>query len=96
MPPGQWYLLLLFFSPFLLFPFLSQQQPGAGMNYLTEDSKALADMIRYVGHDSNIHLKPLKSDVILVTGVGVSTTPMFLACWQRLGAGFYLCTQTLL
>lgn len=27
-------------------------------------------MIRYVGHDSNIHLKSLKSDIISVTGVG--------------------------
>ncbi|NXQ83696.1 AXDN1 protein, partial [Nyctibius grandis] len=45
-----------------------QQQPGAGTDYLTEDNEATADMIRYVGHDSKIHLKSLKSDVISVTG----------------------------
>lgn len=40
MPLDQWCLLLLFFFPFLLFPFLSQQQPGAGMSYLTEGSSS--------------------------------------------------------
>lgn len=43
------------------------------MGYVTEDKEATADMIRYVGHDSNVHLKSLKSDVVSVTGVGVST-----------------------
>lgn len=57
------------------------------MDYLTEDNEATADVIRYVGHDSNVHLKSLKSDIVSVTGVGVSTTPMVLACWQRFGAG---------
>lgn len=58
------------------------------MDYLTEGDEATADMIRCVGHDSNIHLKSLKSDTVSVTGVGVSTTAMVLACWQRFGAGF--------
>ncbi|XP_009580889.1 PREDICTED: axonemal dynein light chain domain-containing protein 1 [Fulmarus glacialis] len=47
---------------------IMQQQPGAGMDYLTEGNEATADMIRYVGHDSNIHLKSLKSDIVSVTG----------------------------
>ncbi|NXH70266.1 AXDN1 protein, partial [Hydrobates tethys] len=51
-----------------------QQQPGASMDDLTEDSKATADMIRYVGHDSNIHLKSLKSDIISVTGREMTAT----------------------
>ncbi|CAN0223039.1 unnamed protein product [Bubo scandiacus] len=54
---------------------IMQQQSGAGMDYLTEDNEATADMIRYIGHDSNIHLKSLKSDIVSVTGIGVSTTP---------------------
>lgn len=36
----EWYLLHIFFFPFLLFPFLSQQQPCAGMNYLTKGSSS--------------------------------------------------------
>lgn len=40
MPLDEWYLLHIFFFPFLLFPFLSQQQPGAGMNYLTKGSSS--------------------------------------------------------
>ncbi|KAM9542407.1 LOW QUALITY PROTEIN: axonemal dynein light chain domain-containing protein 1 [Guaruba guarouba] len=44
------------------------QHPGAGMDYLIEDNEATADMIRYVGHDSNVYLKSLKSDIITVTG----------------------------
>ncbi|NXV93485.1 AXDN1 protein, partial [Calonectris borealis] len=51
-----------------------QQQPGAGMDYLTEDNEATADMIRYVGHDSNIHLKSLKSDIVSVTGREMTAT----------------------
>ncbi|NXI74331.1 AXDN1 protein, partial [Anseranas semipalmata] len=47
---------------------LTQQQPGAGTDDLSEGDEATADMIRYVGHDSNIHLKSLKSDIISVTG----------------------------
>ncbi|NXF50836.1 AXDN1 protein, partial [Oceanites oceanicus] len=53
---------------------IMQQQPGAGMDYLTEDNEATADVIRYVGHDSNIHLKSLKSDVISVTGREMTAT----------------------
>ncbi|NXN75153.1 AXDN1 protein, partial [Himantopus himantopus] len=49
-------------------------QPGAGMDYLTEDNEATADMIRYVGHDSNVHLKSLKSDTITVTGREMTAT----------------------
>lgn len=41
-------------------------------------------MIRYVGHDSNIHLKSLKSDIISVTGVGGSATLRALACMAEL------------
>ncbi|KAM9283160.1 axonemal dynein light chain domain-containing protein 1 [Morus bassanus] len=51
-----------------------QQQPGAGMDYLTEENEATADMIRYVGHDSNIHLKSLKSDIVSVTGREMTAT----------------------
>ncbi|XP_008937154.1 PREDICTED: axonemal dynein light chain domain-containing protein 1 [Merops nubicus] len=51
-----------------------QQQPGADMDYLTEHSEAAADMIRYVGHDSNIHLKSLKSDNVSVTGREMTAT----------------------
>ncbi|NWI24722.1 AXDN1 protein, partial [Sula dactylatra] len=51
-----------------------QQQPGAGMDYLTEENEAAADMIRYVGHDSNIHLKSLKSDIVSVTGREMTAT----------------------
>ncbi|XP_066857292.1 axonemal dynein light chain domain-containing protein 1 isoform X6 [Anser cygnoides] len=47
---------------------LTQQQPSAGADDLSEGGEATADMIRYVGHDSNIHLKSLKSDIISVTG----------------------------
>ncbi|NWY49612.1 AXDN1 protein, partial [Chionis minor] len=53
---------------------IMQQQPGAGMDYLTEDNEATADMIRYVGHDSNIHLKSLKSDIVTVTGREMTAT----------------------
>ncbi|NWW44984.1 AXDN1 protein, partial [Pedionomus torquatus] len=51
-----------------------QQQPDAGMDYLTEDNEATADMIRYIGHDSNVHLKSLKSDIISVTGREMTAT----------------------
>ncbi|XP_063200137.1 axonemal dynein light chain domain-containing protein 1 [Chroicocephalus ridibundus] len=50
------------------------EQPGAGMGYVTEDKEATADMIRYVGHDSNVHLKSLKSDVVSVTGREMTAT----------------------
>ncbi|NWU53164.1 AXDN1 protein, partial [Dromas ardeola] len=53
---------------------VTQQQPAAGMDYLTEDNQASADMIRYVGHDSNIHLKSLKSDIVSVTGRDMTAT----------------------
>ncbi|NXJ63856.1 AXDN1 protein, partial [Rostratula benghalensis] len=53
---------------------IMQQQPGAGMDYLTKDNEATADVIRYVGHDSNIHLKSLKSDIISVTGREMTAT----------------------
>ncbi|NXY74847.1 AXDN1 protein, partial [Glareola pratincola] len=53
---------------------ITQQQPGAGMDYLSEDNEASADMIRYVGHDSNIHLKSLKSDIVSVTGREMTAT----------------------
>ncbi|KAM6199872.1 axonemal dynein light chain domain-containing protein 1 [Sarcoramphus papa] len=53
---------------------IMQQQPGAGMDYLTEDNEATADIIRYVGHDSNIHLKSLKSDIVSVTGREMTAT----------------------
>ncbi|NXW00238.1 AXDN1 protein, partial [Fregetta grallaria] len=53
---------------------IMQKQPGAGMDYLTEDNEAAADVIRYVGHDSNIHLKSLKSDIISVTGREMTAT----------------------
>lgn len=46
---------------------------------MSEGDEATTDVIRYVGQDSNIHLKSLKSDIISVTGVGISTTLMFLA-----------------
>ncbi|XP_074733346.1 axonemal dynein light chain domain-containing protein 1 [Strix uralensis] len=54
--------------------FSIMQQSGAGMDYLTEDNAATADMIRYIGHDSNIHLKSLKSDIMSVTGIGREMT----------------------
>ncbi|NXP08383.1 AXDN1 protein, partial [Thinocorus orbignyianus] len=53
---------------------IMQQQPDAGMDYLTEDNEAAADTIRYVGHDSNVHLKSLKSDIISVTGREMTAT----------------------
>ncbi|NWH49481.1 AXDN1 protein, partial [Fregata magnificens] len=53
---------------------IMQQQPGTGMDYLTEENEATADMIRYVGHDSNIHLKSLKSDIVSVTGREMTAT----------------------
>ncbi|NXT32816.1 AXDN1 protein, partial [Pelecanoides urinatrix] len=53
---------------------IMQQQPGAGMDYLTEDNEATADMIRYLGHDSKIHLKSLKSDIVSVTGREMTAT----------------------
>ncbi|NXL41582.1 AXDN1 protein, partial [Podilymbus podiceps] len=53
---------------------IMQQQPGAGTDYLTEDNEATADMIRYVGRDSNIHLKSLKSDIVSVTGREMTAT----------------------
>ncbi|NXD87037.1 AXDN1 protein, partial [Halcyon senegalensis] len=51
-----------------------QQQPGVGADYVTEDNEATADMIRYVGHDSNVHLKSLKSDIVLVAGREMTAT----------------------
>ncbi|NWX21657.1 AXDN1 protein, partial [Aegotheles bennettii] len=53
---------------------VTQEQPDAGMDYLTQDNEATADMIRYVGHDSNIHLKSLKSDIVSVTGSEMTAT----------------------
>ncbi|KAM6305718.1 axonemal dynein light chain domain-containing protein 1 [Aegotheles albertisi] len=53
---------------------VTQEQPDAGMDYLTQDNEATADMIRYVGHDSNIHLKSLKSDIVSVTGREMTAT----------------------
>ncbi|NXK26079.1 AXDN1 protein, partial [Arenaria interpres] len=53
---------------------IMQVAPGAGMDYLTEDNEAAADMIRYVGRDSNVHLKSLKSDIISVTGREMTAT----------------------
>ncbi|NXV13726.1 AXDN1 protein, partial [Cepphus grylle] len=53
---------------------ITQQQPGADTDYLTEDKEASADMIRYVGHDSNVHLKSLKSDIVSVTGREMTAT----------------------
>ncbi|NWH26263.1 AXDN1 protein, partial [Grus americana] len=53
---------------------IMQQQSGAGMDYLTEGDEATADMIRCVGHDSNIHLKSLKSDTVSVTGREMTAT----------------------
>ncbi|XP_021260317.1 axonemal dynein light chain domain-containing protein 1 isoform X1 [Numida meleagris] len=47
---------------------LTQEQPGAGIDDLSEGDEATADMIRYIGQDSNIHLRSLKSDIISVTG----------------------------
>eukprot|EP00076_Gallus_gallus_P043271 XP_025008809.1 axonemal dynein light chain domain-containing protein 1 [Gallus gallus] len=47
---------------------LMQEQPGASTDDMSEGDEATADMIRYVGQDSNIHLKSLKSDIISVTG----------------------------
>ncbi|NXU58825.1 AXDN1 protein, partial [Turnix velox] len=44
------------------------QPPASSVDYLSEDKEATTDMIRYIGHDANIHLKSLKSDVISVTG----------------------------
>ncbi|NXI94698.1 AXDN1 protein, partial [Psophia crepitans] len=51
-----------------------QQQSDAGMDYLAEENEATADMIRYVGHDSNVHLKSLKSDIVSVTGREMTAT----------------------
>ncbi|OPJ76850.1 axonemal dynein light chain domain-containing protein 1 [Patagioenas fasciata monilis] len=45
-----------------------QQQPAAGADSLTGNNEATTDMIRYVGHDSNVHVKSLKSDIVSVTG----------------------------
>ncbi|NXX58455.1 AXDN1 protein, partial [Scopus umbretta] len=53
---------------------ITQQQPGAGMDYLTKDNEATADTIRCIGHDSNIHLKSLKSDIVSVTGREMTAT----------------------
>ncbi|XP_048799760.1 axonemal dynein light chain domain-containing protein 1 isoform X4 [Lagopus muta] len=47
---------------------LMQEQPGAGTDDMSEGDEATTDVIRYVGQDSNIHLKSLKSDIISVTG----------------------------
>ncbi|OXB53312.1 hypothetical protein ASZ78_014789 [Callipepla squamata] len=44
---------------------LTQGQPGAGTDGRSEGDEATVDMIRYVGQDSNIHLK---SDIVSVTG----------------------------
>ncbi|NXJ10988.1 AXDN1 protein, partial [Odontophorus gujanensis] len=46
----------------------TQGQPSAGTDGRSEGDEATVDMIRYVGRDSNIHLKSLKSDIISVTG----------------------------
>lgn len=81
MPLGWWYLQFLVL-------FLSRQQPGAGTDSLTDNNEATADMIRYVGHDSNVHLKSLKSDIVSVTGVRVSTPPMVYPVGRDLELGF--------
>ncbi|KAM6262680.1 axonemal dynein light chain domain-containing protein 1 [Porphyrio hochstetteri] len=49
-------------------------QSSAGMDSLTDGNEATADMIRYVGHDANIHLKSLKSDIVAVTGREMTAT----------------------
>ncbi|KAM6124471.1 axonemal dynein light chain domain-containing protein 1 [Pterocles gutturalis] len=53
---------------------IMQQQPVSGLDCLTEDNEATADMIRCVGHDSNVHLKSLKSDIVSVTGREMTAT----------------------
>ncbi|XP_049664042.1 axonemal dynein light chain domain-containing protein 1-like isoform X2 [Accipiter gentilis] len=78
---------------------IMQEQPGAGMDYLTEDNEATADMIRYVGHDSNIHLKSLKSDIVSVTGRTMtatkSSTPFSQKEFEALAMLEYLQVQLL-
>ncbi|NWI65000.1 AXDN1 protein, partial [Todus mexicanus] len=53
---------------------IMQQQPDAGTDYVTEDNEATADVIRYIGHDSNIHLKSLKSGIMSVIGREMTAT----------------------
>ncbi|NXA42119.1 AXDN1 protein, partial [Eudromia elegans] len=59
---------------YLFLHFLSHQQPGVGTDFLTEGDETTEDMIRCVGHDLNIHLKSLKSDIISVTGGEMTAT----------------------
>ncbi|NXD15282.1 AXDN1 protein, partial [Nothocercus nigrocapillus] len=60
----------------------SQQHPGVGTDFLTEGDETTEDMIRCVGHDSNIHLKSLKSDIISVTG-GEMTASKWSTCFAQ-------------
>ncbi|NXI42890.1 AXDN1 protein, partial [Galbula dea] len=62
---------------------MQQQQPDADAGYLTEDREAPSDMIRCVGHDSNIHLKPLKSDIVSVTGEEMTATKVSTSFSQK-------------
>ncbi|KAM8805416.1 axonemal dynein light chain domain-containing protein 1 [Eudromia elegans] len=50
------------------------EQPGVGTDFLTEGDETTEDVIRCVGHDLNIHLKSLKSDIISVTGGEMTAT----------------------
>ncbi|NWI13009.1 AXDN1 protein, partial [Crypturellus soui] len=58
---------------------LSRQLPELGTDFLTEGDE---DMIRCVGHDSNIHLKSLKSDIVSVTG-GEMTASKSSTCFAQ-------------
>ncbi|NXH11762.1 AXDN1 protein, partial [Bucco capensis] len=52
---------------------IMQQQPDTDTDDLTEDNEATSD-IRYVGYDSNIHLRSLKPDTVPVTEREITTT----------------------
>ncbi|NWY05528.1 AXDN1 protein, partial [Nothoprocta ornata] len=62
--------------------FISWQQPGVGTDFLTEGDETAEDMIRCVGHDLNIHLKSLKSDIVSVTG-GEMTATKSSTCFSQ-------------
>ncbi|NWJ04134.1 AXDN1 protein, partial [Crypturellus undulatus] len=51
-------------------------------DFLTEGDEGDEDMIRCVGHDSNIHLKSLKSDIVSVTG-GEMTASKSSTCFAQ-------------
>ncbi|XP_019386463.1 PREDICTED: axonemal dynein light chain domain-containing protein 1 isoform X2 [Crocodylus porosus] len=60
-----------------------QPAPDASSDDPTVSGEMTEDTIRYIGHDSNIHLKSLKSEAVSVTGREMTASKSTTACSQK-------------